>query len=150
MRLRQRRAPRKGNGIGVRLALGALIGAACTTQSGFQSSISDSRTPVQTTISTRTWEPRLIDVEYRDDPVDVAAPWFESIGNRESSVVDAAWYDSTRQYLVIVLKGAAYHYCNLDRQTWTSFVDADSLGRFYTSVIRDDFDCREGIVPLYP
>ena len=83
-------------------------------------------------------------------PAGAMVPWFESLGNRESSVVDAAWYDVARQYLVIVLKGRAYHYCDLDRQTWTSFVDANSLGRFYTSVIRDNFDCRESEVPTYP
>jgi hypothetical protein len=108
------------------------------------------RLPLKITTSVRSWKPLLIDVKYRDDPVDVAAPWFESLGNRESSVVDAAWYDVTREYLVIVLKGRAYHYCDLDLQTWTSFVDANSLGQFYASVIRDNFDCRESDAPAYP
>jgi len=132
------------------LVLGPLLTAACAVPGGVQSSTSLSKAPAQTTTSIRSWKPFLIDVEYRDDSVDVAAPWFESLGNRESSVVDAAWYDAPRQYLVIVLNGRAYHYCDLDRQTWTSFVDADSLGRFYTSVIRDNFDCHESEVPTYP
>jgi hypothetical protein len=132
------------------LVLGPLVAAACAAPRGVQSPTSVSESPAQTTTSVRSWKPLLIDVEYRDDPVDVAAPWFESLGYRESSVVDAAWYDAARQYLVIVLKGRAYHYCDLDRQTWTSFVDANSLGRFYTSVIRDNFDCRESEIPKYP
>ena len=150
MRSQRRRAPRGWTGAGICLTLGVLVGVACAEPRGIGSPTSVSEAPAQATTSVRSWKPLLIDVEYRDDPVDVAAPWFESLGNRESSVVDAAWYDVTREYLVIVLKGRAYHYCDLDRQTWTSFVDANSLGRFYAGVIRDNFDCRESEVPTYP
>ena len=131
-------------------AITATTVASCSTKAEVASSTSTSSALVQITTSTQYWKPLLIDVAFREDPVDVAAPWFEPLRGRESSVVDAAWYDAARQYLVIVLKGRAYHYCDLDRQTWTSFVDANSLGQFYSGVIRDNFDCRESEVPAYP
>ena len=110
---------------------------------------STGRTEVATSTNEK-WVPELIRVKYRPDPVDIAAPWFEALQNPISSVVDAAWYDEGNLYLVIVLDGVAYHHCSLDFPTWSKFGLAESLGRFYTGVIRNKFDCAESEIPNYP
>lgn len=110
---------------------------------------STDRTEVATSTNER-WVPQLIRVRYRPDPVDIAAPWFQALQNPVSSVVDAAWYDADNLYLVIVLDGLAYHHCSLDAPTWSKFGRAESLGRFYTGLIRDKFDCADSEIPNYP
>jgi len=104
----------------------------------------------ETSSTEATWVPNFVTVKYRPDQVDVAAPYFEWIGAIESSVVDSAWYDAVNQYMVIVLKGTAYHYCALDVGTWRRFSEAPSLGSFYQKHIRGRFDCRLSPVPTYP
>lgn len=131
-------------------AITATTVASCSTKAEVASSTSPSSVLVQITTSTQYWKPLLIDVAFREDPVDVAAPWFEPLRGRESSVVDAAWYDIRNQYLVIILKGHAYHYCNFEPWMWAAFLTSDSLGRFYTGEIRDRYFCDETEAPSYP
>lgn len=100
--------------------------------------------------SSNGWEPKYIIVKYRSDPVDIAAPYFEELSPRFSSLVDNAWYDSSNDYMVIVLKGVAYHYCNMGEATWEALNRASSRGSFYVGEIRGNFDCRLAPVPSYP
>jgi hypothetical protein len=95
------------------------------------------------------WTPVYVSVKYRDDPVDVGAPYFESIGARSSSVVDAAWYDAGNEYLVIILNGTPYHYCSFPAVVWSSLKTAPSVGSFYANSIKGRFDCRIFPVPDY-
>lgn len=96
------------------------------------------------------WEPDYITVKYRGDPVDIAAPYFEELSRGFSSLVDNAWYDSSNEYMVIVLNGVAYHYCGMDEAVWNELNRADSRGSFYRSEIRGNFDCRLAPIPSYP
>lgn len=121
----------------------------CSTES--ENSVDRSTAAVgETTRTEATWVPNFVAVKYRSDQVDVAAPNFEWIGPIKSSVVDSAWYDEINQYMVIVLKGTAYHYCAFDAGTWRQFSIAPSLGSFYNKHIRGRFDCRLFPVPSYP
>jgi hypothetical protein len=97
-----------------------------------------------------SWESKYIIVKYRSDPIDIAAPYFEELSRGFSSVVDNAWYDSSNDYMIIVLKGVAYHYCNLGEATWEALNRASSRGSFYVRKIRGNFDCRLAPVPTYP
>jgi hypothetical protein len=96
------------------------------------------------------WSPRYVQVKYRSDPVDVAAPYFKPLRDRNSSFVNAAWYDSDNRYMVIVLNGVAYHYCGLGSEVWSAFSTAPSRGVYYTQAIRGRFDCRVYQAPNYP
>jgi len=93
--------------------------------------------------------PVWVDVKYRATPVDVADPRFTALTRTDSSLVDAAFYDAGNEYMVIVLNGTAYHYCDLPEKDWNAFINADSLGRFYRSAIKGKFDCRNRSVPQY-
>jgi hypothetical protein len=127
-----------------------LVNTACAGRAGeIIEGNSTGRTEAATSTN-ESWVPELIQVKYRPDPVDIAAPWFQALQNPVSSVVDAAWYDVENLYLVIVLNGVAYHHCSLDSPTWSKFGRAESLGRFYTGVIRNKFDCAESEIPSYP
>ncbi len=92
---------------------------------------------------------RYVEVKYRDDPVDIAAPHFEYFDTSGSSFIRGAWYDQGNQYLVINLDGVYYHYCGLPPSVWSNFKEADSFGRFYNQNIKVKYDCRQGHVPGY-
>jgi len=86
-------------------------------------------------------------VKYRGY-VDLAP--FECRQIRGSSFVHRICFDSQFQYLLVNLKGTYYHYCGIDPQTVSRWIDADSKGRFYNRNIKGRFDCRIGVVPDYP
>ena len=100
--------------------------------------------------SQEQWTPNFVTVKYRADPVDIAAPYFESLGRTDSSVVNGAWFDSGNQYLVINLQGTVYHYCGIGSSIWNSLKSADSMGSYYRDYISGNFDCRVFPVPEYP
>ena len=96
------------------------------------------------------WTPNYVNVKYRADPVDIAAPYFESLGRSDSSVVEGAWFDSENEYLVINLQGTVYHYCGIGSSTWSSLKSAESMGSYFQDSIKGNFDCRVFPVPAYP
>jgi hypothetical protein len=96
------------------------------------------------------WTPNYVDVKYRVDDVDVAAPQFEPLENLGGSFVDAAWYDAENSYMVIMLNGVAYHYCGLDSEIWIALSTATSRGGYFNQEIKGRFDCRVYPVPDYP
>lgn len=85
-------------------------------------------------------------VKYRG-PVDLAPFQCESV-NR-SSLVTRVCYDRNERYMVIGLQGTYYHYCEIDAGTVAALRSADSMGRFYNSNIKGNFDCRTRRVPAY-
>ena len=100
--------------------------------------------------SQEQWTPNYVNVEYRADPVDIAAPYFEPLGRSDSSVVEGAWFDSENEYLVINLQGTVYHYCGIGSSTWSSLKSAESMGSYFQDSIKGNFDCRVFPVPVYP
>ena len=85
-------------------------------------------------------------VKYRGS-VDLAPFQCEAV-NR-SSLVTRVCYDRKEQYMVIGLQGTYYHYCEIDAGTVAALRSADSMGRFYNSNIKGNFDCRTRRVPAY-
>lgn len=87
-----------------------------------------------------------VNVKYRG-PVDLAPFQCESVSR--SSLVTRVCYDRKEQYMVIGLQGTYYHYCEIDPGTVAALRGAASMGRFYNSNIKGNFDCRTRRVPVY-
>jgi hypothetical protein len=56
--------------------------------------------------------------------------------------------------MLIQLKGTWYHYCELPEITYSQFLAADSMGRYFNSNIKGTgkdgpFDCRTKKAPAY-
>lgn len=106
----------------------------------------------QTTVSisgTERGESKLIQVKYRDTPVNIADSSFETLDTSKSSFIRGAWYDSGNRYMVINLNGANYHYCDVPSSIWEGYKGADSYGTAYNKTFKGNFDCRKGIVLSY-
>lgn len=89
-----------------------------------------------------------VQVKYRDDKVNISTSNFEPL-NKSESTVKGAWYDNSKEYMVINLSGIYYHYCGMPNDIWNGFKVATSLYEFYQVSIKGDFDCRENPVPRY-
>jgi KTSC domain len=59
-------------------------------------------------------------------------------------------YDEKNTYMLINLSGTWYHYCEIDPGTVSSLLAADSMGRYFNTSIKGNFDCRTHRVPAYP
>lgn len=92
-----------------------------------------------------------VTVKYRGDvPLDT----FQCATIDRSSLVERVCYDATQQYMVILLKGTYYHYCEIEQGTVDSLLSAESMGRYFQANIRGSgsdgpFDCRTHRVPNY-
>src|SRR4051812_15837731 len=85
-------------------------------------------------------------VKYRG-PIDLAP--FQCRTIARSSLVNRVCYDGQERYMLISLQGTYYHYCGIDRQTVSHLLAAESMGTYYNSYIRGQFDCRVNRVPAY-
>jgi len=94
------------------------------------------------------WQSHWVSIRYRDDPVDVGAPWFETL-HADSSLIRAAWFDAENGYLVIDLQGTVYHYCGMPVSIWQVLVAATSQGSYFNQSIKASYDCRSNLVPEY-
>jgi hypothetical protein len=90
-----------------------------------------------------------VDVKYRENPVEIQRDSWESIDTSRSSFIREAHYDKEQEYMIIKLNDTNYHYCGLPEYVWESFKNASSLGSYYSSYIRGNYDCRENPVPEY-
>ncbi|MGI5841250.1 MAG: KTSC domain-containing protein [Patescibacteria group bacterium] len=90
-----------------------------------------------------------INVQYRNDPVDINHSRWEKVHTSKSSFVNGVWYDSQNKYMIINLNGKYYHYCGLPSSAWSSFKQASSFGTYYNSNIKGNYDCRINPVPSY-
>lgn len=91
----------------------------------------------------------FVSIKYRSDAVDIASPQFEELDTSRSSFVRGAWYDSDKQYMIIKLSGTYYHYCGMPQSMWREFKNASSFGKKYNASIKENYDCRLGVVPEY-
>jgi len=87
-----------------------------------------------------------VNVKYRG-PVDLKAFTCETV--TRSSLVKRVCYARREQYMIINLQGIYYHYCEIDARTVSALRGASSMGRYYNSIIKGNFDCRTRRVPLY-
>jgi len=106
-------------------------------------------TTTTTTAAAPSHTPQWLTVKYRSDPVDVADPRFVYLDGGSSSLVDFAFYDADNEYMIISLNSTAYHYCGMPEGAWDELTAAESLGSFYNTRVKGQFDCRSGFVPEY-
>jgi hypothetical protein len=71
---------------------------------------------------------------------------------REASDVSRICYDATERYMLIRLRTAYYHYCEIDAATVSELQAAGSKRRYFEARIRGSgsdgpFDCRTHPVP---
>lgn len=85
-------------------------------------------------------------VKYRG-PVELAP--FACDWTPHSSVVTRLCYDARERYVIVGLKGVYYHYCEVPAGVVSAWRNANSLGRFYGTNIKGNFDCRVNRVPEY-
>ena len=92
-----------------------------------------------------------VTVKYRGDvPLDT----FQCADIDRSSFVERVCYDAIQEYMIILLKGTYYHYCEIGQNTVDSLLSADSMGRYFQANIKGTgadgpFDCRTHRVPDY-
>lgn len=92
---------------------------------------------------------REIKVKYRADPVDVDNGHFQVIETKPSTLVQQIIYDSPNNYLLVDLNGTFYHYCGIPGSVVSAWVASPSLGSFYNSAVKGNYDCRTYPVPHY-
>jgi len=68
---------------------------------------------------------------------------------KASSLVQEIFFDQNHEYLIVDLRGTYYHYCGIPENVVNMWVSASSLGKFYRSYIRGNYDCRINPVPIY-
>jgi hypothetical protein len=78
-------------------------------------------------------------VKYRGE-VDLKP--FQCTDIARSSFIRRVCYDARNDYMLISLNGTFYHYCEIDSGTVTALLNAPSMGRFYNTNIKGNFDCR--------
>jgi len=92
-----------------------------------------------------------VSVKYRGPvPLDT----FQCTPIGRSSLVHRVCYDGAEHYMVILLKGTYYHYCEIGQGTVDEFLNAASLGHYFNSNMKGSgsdgpFDCRTHRVPGY-
>ena len=87
-----------------------------------------------------------VSVKYRG-PVDLKPFACETVSR--SSLVKRVCYDQREQYMIINLQGTYYHYCEIDPATVSALSSAPSMGRYFGSNIKGNFDCRIRRIPTY-
>jgi hypothetical protein len=86
-------------------------------------------------------------VKYRGE-VDLSS--FDCNYVTRSTFIRRVCYDWRNEYMLISLNDTFYHYCAIDADTVASLLSAPSMGEFYNTSIKGNFDCRVYPVPDYP
>lgn len=81
--------------------------------------------------------------------VDVDNGHFTHLKLKHSSLVKDMYYDSNSKYLLVRLKNTYYHYCAIPNNIVGQWMESSSLGRYYNSYIRGNYDCRINPIPRY-
>ena len=87
-------------------------------------------------------------VKYRG-AVKVDNGHFSHLQLKSSSLVKDMYYDKKNKYLLVRLKSTYYHYCSIPSSVVTQWKQSSSLGRYYNSYIRGNYDCRINPMPSY-
>jgi hypothetical protein len=88
----------------------------------------------------------IVNVKYRG-MVDLSPFACENVTG--SSFIERVCYDVKNTYMLIELNGTWYHYCEIDQDTTSNLLAAESMGRYYNASIKGRFDCRTHRVPGY-
>ena len=89
-----------------------------------------------------------VNVKYHGQ-VDLENGNFVEYDLKPSSFVKEIHFDSTNNYLITRLNQTYYHYCRINQIVVSNWVNSSSLGRFYNSEIKGNYDCRLGGIPQY-
>lgn len=87
-------------------------------------------------------------VKYRG-AIDVDNGHFSHLQLKNSTLVKDMYYDKNHEYLLVRLKHTYYHYCSIPHNVVRRWIESPSLGRFYNSYIKGNYDCRIYPVPRY-
>ena len=87
-------------------------------------------------------------VKYRGT-VDVDNGHFTHLKLKSSSLIKDMYYDKNNKYLLVQLKHTYYHYCSIPNSVVNSWIESPSLGRYYNSFIKGNYDCRVYPTPSY-
>lgn len=87
-------------------------------------------------------------VKYRGN-VDVDNGHFSRLQLKNSHLVKDMYYDSSNEYLLVRLKNTYYHYCSIPNNVVDMWVKSSSLGKFYKSFVKGNYDCRIYPIPSY-
>ena len=87
-------------------------------------------------------------VKYRGN-VDVDNGHFSKLQIGSSSFVNNMYYDKKNEYLLVRLKSTYYHYCSIPDNVVMRWIGSSSLGRYYNSSIKGNYDCRVYPAPNY-
>ena len=79
---------------------------------------------------------------------------FDCVDVSRSSFVERVCYDAQTRYMIVRLHGVYYHYCEIDSETISAFLDAPSIGEYFNAYIKGNgadgpFDCRTHQLPAY-
>ena len=66
-----------------------------------------------------------------------------------SSFVNDIKYNAKQQYLLVKLNNTYYHYCAVPQRTVNNWISSSSLGSYYNTNIKGNYDCRIYPVPIY-
>jgi len=91
-------------------------------------------------------EAETVNVKYRGT-VDLAP--FQCEWTKDGSRVTRLCYDARERYVIVNLQGTYYHYCEVPAGTVAQWRKSDSLGRFFDTRVKGNFDCRVNRVPSY-
>lgn len=90
-----------------------------------------------------------VSVKYRNSPVDISNGNFKELSIKPSTIVKRLIFDKQNSYLLVKLGDTFYHYCGIKEQDVNAWVNASSLGTYYRSNIKGNFDCRIILPPDY-
>ncbi|MCQ2566719.1 MAG: KTSC domain-containing protein [Clostridia bacterium] len=131
---------RKYFNIFLSLVLLLLVLAGCADDTDAQAAPSSAaQPPVIVTGETTSRGTPIVDTGASEfDPYAV-----EMFDTPESSCFSEVGYDSYYEILVVTFRdsGATYLYLDFPEDEWDCFIDADSLGGYYNSYIKGNYEC---------
>ena len=70
------------------------------------------------------------------------------------SFIERVCYDAAQEYMIILLTGTYYHYCEIGQGTADALLGAESMSRYFQANIKGcgsdgPFDCRTRKLPAY-
>ncbi len=87
-------------------------------------------------------------IKYRGD-VDIDNGHFKHLNVGHSSLIKDMYYDKKNNYLLVKLGSTYYHYCGLSDVVAKEWISSSSLGDYYLSNIKGNYDCRVYPMPKY-
>ena len=67
----------------------------------------------------------------------------------KSSVVKRLCYDAAEKYVIVNLTGTYYHYCEVPSYVIAAWRNSSSMGSYYNTQVKGQYDCRFNRVPQY-